>query len=220
MSSDPRNEYLPPQGTHGARGHVAGEPRAFGLMRPLPSSTANLAEWVQVDPVPVLVVGSGGFLLDANSAGHQVVEAGAAVSLRGQTLAFTDNQAQQSFLRALGTVISRRALAKAIVLRGNDGGWRRLDVRACTGGGDWAFVRVVAEPQGTVDIDPIMQAFALSPSEGEVLRRLTEGLSPKEIARALSISTNTVRAHLRMLYLKMNVRGIPGVIRQAVRLTR
>lgn len=45
----------------------------------------------------------------------------------------------------------------------------------------------------------------LSQREHEVLRQLAEGLSNKEIARALSVSENTVKTHLANLYAKLGV---------------
>lgn len=45
----------------------------------------------------------------------------------------------------------------------------------------------------------------LSQREQEVLRQLAEGLSNKEIARALSVSENTVKTHLANLYAKLGV---------------
>jgi DNA-binding CsgD family transcriptional regulator len=45
----------------------------------------------------------------------------------------------------------------------------------------------------------------LSLREREVLRRLAEGLSNKEIARVLSVSENTVKTHLANVYAKLGV---------------
>lgn len=45
----------------------------------------------------------------------------------------------------------------------------------------------------------------LSQREHAVLRQLAEGLSNKEIARALSVSENTVKTHLANLYAKLGV---------------
>lgn len=45
----------------------------------------------------------------------------------------------------------------------------------------------------------------LSPREHAVLRQLCGGLSNKEIARALSVSENTVKTHLANIYAKLGV---------------
>lgn len=49
-------------------------------------------------------------------------------------------------------------------------------------------------------------ATALSPRETEILHQLAEGLLYKEIADRLSLSTETVRTHLRHIYEKLHVR--------------
>jgi DNA-binding CsgD family transcriptional regulator len=77
---------------------------------------------------------------------------------------------------------------------------------------------------GPAETDPaairaLWKAFALSPAEREVLALLTEGHAPKEVAYQLGLSTNTVRAHLRALYLKAEVHGLSGLVRQCSRLT-
>jgi len=185
------------------------------------SRSGDLSGWADIDPVPVLLIGPGGTLLESNASGARLLELGPAACLRGRALAFIDQQAQQSFQRALMSVISRRTISSRLILRGNDGCWRQVDILSCGPDGlERAFVRFPTEPQPAVDINALVQAFGMSAAESEVLRRLLEGLAPKEIARTLCMSTNTVRSHLRMLYLKMNARGIPGLIRQTVRLTR
>jgi DNA-binding CsgD family transcriptional regulator len=54
-----------------------------------------------------------------------------------------------------------------------------------------------ADPAGAVD--------ALSPREREILALLARGLSNKELARALSLSENTIKTHLANLYAKLGV---------------
>ena len=55
----------------------------------------------------------------------------------------------------------------------------------------------------------------LSARELEVLELISRGLLRKEIARALSISENTVVTHIRHLYDKLNVSNAPAAIRKA-----
>jgi two-component system response regulator NreC len=57
----------------------------------------------------------------------------------------------------------------------------------------------------------------LSAREREVLRRIAEGLSAKEIATDLSISTKTVEAHRTSLMRKLGVRKATELVRFAVR---
>ena len=57
--------------------------------------------------------------------------------------------------------------------------------------------------------------FNLSARESEVLELISRGLLRKEIAKALSISENTVVTHIRHLYDKLNVSNAPAAIRKA-----
>jgi DNA-binding NarL/FixJ family response regulator len=50
-------------------------------------------------------------------------------------------------------------------------------------------------------------ADGLTTREAEILARLSEGLSNKEIAERVKISYDTVRTHLRHIYEKLHVRG-------------
>lgn len=47
--------------------------------------------------------------------------------------------------------------------------------------------------------------LGISAREEEVLARLGEGMSNKEIARALGVSPNTIKTHLAKLYEKLDV---------------
>jgi DNA-binding CsgD family transcriptional regulator len=186
-----------------------------------PVDPSEFAAWLTIDPLPVLLVGAGGELLDASRSGRQLLDGGKAVSLRNSAICFIDAHAQETFLHALALVISRRTIGRKIIVRGNDGLWRRVDLLSCgPNGREQVFMRFATEPMSAIDNDALSEAFGLSLAEAEVLRRLVDGLSPKEIGHTLSISTNAVRSHLRVLYLKMNVRGIAGLIRHSVRLSR
>lgn len=54
---------------------------------------------------------------------------------------------------------------------------------------------------------PVPALDALSPREREVLRLLADGLSNKELARALNVSENTIKTHLANLYAKLGTRN-------------
>ena len=183
------------------------------------SSGQDHGEWFLADPDPLLVVDPAGTLIDANPAGRRLLEAGGAVSRRQGRVMFAEIEAQLAFTRGL-TDATRQGAARAIV-RGNDGQWRPLELLASpTRPRDLIFVSFCGEPLPLIEVDGLIGAFGLTVAEGEVLRLLTAGLLPKDVARQLGVSTNTVRAHLRTLYLKMHVRGIAGVIRQVLRLVR
>ena len=58
-------------------------------------------------------------------------------------------------------------------------------------------------------------AEELSPGELRVLRYLPTNLSRPEIAGELSVSPNTVNAHIRSIYAKLQVRDRSSAVRRA-----
>ncbi|MEU2202315.1 response regulator transcription factor [Isoptericola sp. NPDC019482] len=67
-----------------------------------------------------------------------------------------------------------------------------------------------ATPDGVFD--------RLTPREREVLALVTEGYGNREIARALFVSTSTVKTHINNLFAKLGVTDRPGAIRAGRRL--
>lgn len=62
-----------------------------------------------------------------------------------------------------------------------------------------------AAPPVRVEEDEIMRLRMLSPTECRVLMLLAEAKSNKLIARTLRISDNTVRVHMRSIFIKLGV---------------
>jgi len=60
-----------------------------------------------------------------------------------------------------------------------------------------------------------LSVIAFSPREREVIGELAEGLSNKEIARALDLSENTVKFHLKNIYSKLEVSERTAAIARA-----
>ena len=59
--------------------------------------------------------------------------------------------------------------------------------------------------------------YGLTPRETEVLARMVEGLSQKQIADALFISTSTVNGHIQHIYEKLHVHTGSAAVAKAVR---
>jgi len=57
----------------------------------------------------------------------------------------------------------------------------------------------------------------LSSREAEILQLLADGMSPKQIAHRLSISTATVRTHLARTYEKLGASSAVGAVAEALR---
>jgi DNA-binding NarL/FixJ family response regulator len=58
---------------------------------------------------------------------------------------------------------------------------------------------------------------ALTPRQLEVLKRLAEGSSTKEIAHALGLSAKTVESHRAQIQDRLGIRDLAGLIRYAMR---
>lgn len=57
----------------------------------------------------------------------------------------------------------------------------------------------------------------LTPRQQDILRRIAEGQSTKEIAWQLELSIKTVEAHRAQLMERLGIRDVPGLTRYAVR---
>jgi DNA-binding CsgD family transcriptional regulator len=58
----------------------------------------------------------------------------------------------------------------------------------------------------------------LTSREKEVVYCLVEGLTSKEIASKIGISSKTVEFHRHNIMRKLEVRGVAGIVRYAIRL--
>ena len=58
---------------------------------------------------------------------------------------------------------------------------------------------------------------ALTPRQREVLQRIAEGQSTKEIARQLNLSVKTVETHRTQLMKQLDIHEVAGLVRYALR---
>jgi len=110
--------------------------------------------------------------------------------------------------------------ADAYVLKNGRAGEIITAVRAVTRGGSYfspAVAREIVEQLRSPGTGPAEPYTLLSSREREVLHLIAEGLSAKEIASDLKISTKTVEAHRTSLMRKVGVRKATELVRYAVR---
>ena len=106
------------------------------------------------------------------------------------------------------------------VLRAGAAGYIRKDAEPET---LLAAVRAVARGKTYIDPSVTRQALGAAPREEltaretEVLRRLAQGLSNKEIAEALSISEETVKTHVSNVLAKLEAENRAQAIVQALK---
>ncbi|MFO7188559.1 MAG: LuxR C-terminal-related transcriptional regulator, partial [Pseudomonadota bacterium] len=65
---------------------------------------------------------------------------------------------------------------------------------------------------------PASPAAELPERQREVLKRIAEGMSTKEIAYELGLSAKTVEAHRARLMERVGVKDIAGLVRHAIRI--
>lgn len=68
-----------------------------------------------------------------------------------------------------------------------------------------------ASPRATAETLP------LTPRQREVLQRIAEGRTTREIARELHLSVKTVETHRAEIMRRLDIRDVPGLTRYAVR---
>jgi len=61
-------------------------------------------------------------------------------------------------------------------------------------------------------LSQVSQQFNLTQREREVLEYLLQGLSSKEIANRMNISSNTVKAFLRLIMIKTGVSSRSAIV--------
>jgi len=67
-------------------------------------------------------------------------------------------------------------------------------------------------PSGLIPLSQVSEQFNLTQREGEALTYLLQGLSSKEIASRMNVSTNTVKTFLRLTMIKTGVSSRAAMI--------
>ncbi len=207
-----------------ARSTAVAGPAQSGELDHQPSRLVGSEDWFEVDSRAVFVADARGGLLDANPAARELQRTGRFVHPFADRLAFSLHTAEEALARALALVCSGRSSREAVLLRGNDGEWRRLELHRRPAGPDplaqpAAFVATHVAAERDWRIGPVCEAFNLTPTEREILAQLMADSAPKDIARLLGISTHTVRTHLRSIYAKTGTRGITSSLCKTIELS-
>jgi len=109
----------------------------------------------------------------------------------------------------VGTVATRARHSRTsthVVTRicGTSGRWLR--VTAVPMEGDQGHVGVMIEPARPADLAPILlESYGLTPRAIDIVMLLARGLATKEIAAELSLSSHTVRDHVKAIFVKADV---------------
>lgn len=150
------------------------------------------------EPPVVIILDAGGEIASMSAGAERVIE-----DLRSQSI---DEPGLPAVVRAAATRArwSRSAASLATRVQRNDGQWLRLHVSPMED--DAGSVAVTIEQARPSDLVPIMlDAYALTQRETDIVVLLAQGLAAKEIATELLISAHTVRDHIKSIYEKAGV---------------
>jgi DNA-binding CsgD family transcriptional regulator len=161
----------------------------------------------------VILMDAQGRIIDANSLALQVLRSCSGFTVRSGRLTFTDPTLEGRMQLAIngckpGLRGGRAILATRVRCRGSDP--YRIVVRAVPSHADErevSFFAVVYAPNGLrgISLDVLREVYGLTPAQASVARSLFAGRSVEETARALDLSLNTVRTHLKQIFTKCEV---------------
>ena len=188
---------------------------------------ANFANRIALDALDsiamgILIVDDGARLVHANAAGQRIAELGDGVALRGDLIRLHDPE-QDTALRRL--IRSALAAARTGAIRPSEAlsvtrpsGREPLPLLAGTlwhnaprqiGGLDrplaLLFVSVPEEPQ-EAPAALLQRLFGFTRAEARVCERLVQGQALDAIAADLAITIDTVRVHLKNVFVKADVK--------------
>ena len=139
-----------------------------------------------------------------DGSGYHHAARGAALSVEARILAAAEAFENKIEARPHRAAHSPQAAAELLQKEVRDG---RLDAGA---------VQAVIKAAGVKSNRPQGQNNELTTRETEILRALAQGLSMKEVGRALGISPKTVDNHIQNIYPKIGVRTRGGAVLYAV----
>jgi DNA-binding NarL/FixJ family response regulator len=158
----------------------------------------------------------GGMVTEALSAGASgfVLKSGPTIELELAVRAARDGTVYLS--PKVNRVVVASYLAECGCRSGGTADAVEGDSAAPAPGNGQANGKGQAGPNGTSRSHP--PAFsALTPKQREVLQLLTEGMSNKEVAAALAISTKTAEAHRAQIMEKLQIHSMAGLTKYAIR---
>ena len=88
----------------------------------------------------------------------------------------------------------------------------REAVLTVSDGGTWFDERSVPETEDTVFTDDFMKKYQITPREVEIIRKIAQGYTTKEIGEQLYVSEFTVNAHRRNICRKLDIYTPVGLV--------
>lgn len=109
--------------------------------------------------------------------------------------------------------------ALGYLLKGADPAELELAIRTVSSGAVWYSAAIAPLVVGKhASRPPAQPAHAvLTPRQIEILKRLAEGATAKQLAYELSLSIKTVENHRNQIMERLGVHDLPGLVRYAIR---
>ncbi|QCB42679.1 helix-turn-helix transcriptional regulator [Sphingomonas sp. PAMC26645] len=193
------------------------------LSRPSPSALAQRwsVAWFELDAQARLVLDDALRLQRTNQAGQRLLDVGMVAPHVGHRLRFAEPASNRLFQQQAALALSRDEAVAALILPFGVSRWVAVTILKTIVEGSWVLLVTLDDISSRALIDASIAGamFGLTPSELPVFQGVADAVCPKEISRTLNISVNTVRAHLRSIYAKMNVSGAPQAQRIALSLS-
>jgi DNA-binding CsgD family transcriptional regulator len=163
------------------------------------------AQWFAQDTVARLVVGRDLAVLAANPCAEAMINDNENLAIRDGVLAIRDRRAASE----LAAGVSAAGREANSILIGGDGGSAILAETLALGHGAEAPVALTLRDLarevaiGCADLEPI---FGVTPGEHQVIVRLLQGHSSRDIAEQFGKSILTIRTHVKRAYGKIGVK--------------
>ncbi len=175
------------------------------------------APWIGAPATPGMLLFAGDRLVSSNREALQWLEELRPLSGRDRTWVTRLNEGGPFSTDVPTSLVALIARAKAVAdglergparlrLRGRNGRWLVLHASCLDGAAGDRTVAVMIEPAKSAEIAPIIiEAYALTARERDVVRAIARGLSTAEIAAELYLSSHTVRDYVKSVFEKTGV---------------
>lgn len=168
--------------------------------------------WFERDSTPRFILDRAGRIVQANAEGRALMARG--IVGAGGMLICSAHRDYPSLDEAVQQVSQGRQPTARVPVRSQDDTWCLIELLGAHEFDGQVAASIRRTTELTTDkIEPLRAVFGLTPVESQVLMQIVMGKAPKEVARILSMSIFTVRAHLRTIFVKMGVHGITGTLR-------
>jgi DNA-binding CsgD family transcriptional regulator len=168
--------------------------------------SALALNWLETEPAPLLICTDGLALVWMNAAARAALARGGDLEVKDGAV-MTRERAHQAelcdFVKECGPRLSTLALPG----RDGDGHLLLRGRRVNAGNGDSAvgLTFLHSGPGFAARHADIDRAYQLTPSEHRILLKMIDGMNAEAIAAAMELSIETVRSHIRHIYIKMGV---------------